>query len=196
MSDLLVVGLGNPGDRYERTRHNVGVDVIYELAQRYGASFSKSRKDKALISTIRLGSNTLTLALPQTFMNCSGESVRPLVKKYVTEQTLEHLVVVHDELDLVPGRVKAKFGGGLAGHNGLRSIRDHLRTTDFTRVRVGIGRPPEYMSVSDWVLKRPNPDDRALISQAVSVASDAIESLVDSDIGTVMAATNGFVAES
>lgn len=195
MADLCVVGLGNPGDRYSRTRHNAGVEVVEELVQRWGSGLTKSRTDKALVDTVRIGAKTVLLAVPQTFMNLSGQSVRPLAKRSNVGEDLGRLVIVHDELDIEAGRVKVKFGGGLAGHNGLRSIRDHLKTTDFTRIRVGVGRPPEYMSVSDWVLKRPTPDERHLIDQAVIRAADAVEMLLEHELTTVMGQINGFCAK-
>lgn len=195
MADLCVVGLGNPGDRYARTRHNAGFEVVDELVSRFGSGLTKSRYDKALVDTLRIGSHQVLTAQPQTFMNLSGQSVRSLVKRANIAQELTRLVVVHDELDLPAGRVKIKFGGGLAGHNGLRSIRDHLKTTDFMRIRVGISRPPEYMSVSDWVLKRPTPDERLLIDQAVTCAADAVEALLCKEFDNVVAMTNSFIAD-
>lgn len=180
----MVVGLGNPGDRYEGTRHNIGVEVVLELAERHGGSLRSSR-EAALADELRVGEHRIAVAFPQTFMNKSGESVRPLVRRYGIED-IERLVVVHDELDLEPGRFKVKVGGGLAGHNGLRSIRDHLKTTDFVRFRIGVGRAPERMRGADWVLKRPGREAREVLDEVVVVAADAAEALLSEPVDAVM----------
>lgn len=183
-ADLLVVGLGNPGDKYVGTRHNVGVEVVQELADRYGGKLKASR-EAAHADELRLGERRVAVAFPQTFMNRSGESVRLLVRRYGIED-LSRLIVVHDELDLDPGRFKVKFGGGLAGHNGLKSIRDHLKSVDFVRFRIGVGRAPERMRGADWVLKRPGKQDRELIDDVVELASDAAEALLVEPVDAVM----------
>ena len=118
-------------------------------------------------------------------MNRSGESVKQLVRRYGIDD-LSRLVVVHDELDLEPGRFKVKFGGGLAGHNGLKSIRDHLHSTDFVRLRIGVGKAPSRMRTADWVLKRPGRADRDLLDDIVELAADAAETLLVDDVDTVM----------
>lgn len=182
-SDLLVVGLGNPGDKYAGTRHNIGVEVLDLLADRYGGSLSSSR-EAALAGDIRIGDARVTLAFPQTFMNRSGESVRLLVRRYGIED-LAKLVVVHDELDLEPGALKIKFGGGLAGHNGLRSIRDHLKTVDFARVRIGVGKPPGEGRGADHVLRRPGKADREVLDEVVAEAADAVEALLQVSVDEV-----------
>lgn len=178
------MGLGNPGDKYMGTRHNVGVEVVYELADRYGGNLKASR-EAAHADELRVGDRRIAVAFPQTFMNRSGESVRLLVRRYGIED-LSQLIVVHDELDLDPGRFKVKFGGGLAGHNGLKSIRDHLKSVEFVRLRVGVGRAPEGMRGADWVLKRPGKQDRALIDDVVEHAADAVEALLTAPVDAVM----------
>lgn len=183
-ADLLVVGLGNPGSQYDGTRHNIGVDVVELLAERHGGRLSSSR-EAALSDEVRVGDRRMALAFPQTFMNRSGESVRLLVRRYGIED-LAKLVVVHDELDLEPGVLKVKFGGGLAGHNGLRSIRDHLKSVEFTRVRVGVGRPPGSGKGADHVLRRPNKNDRVELDISVQHAADAVEALIERDVASVM----------
>lgn len=183
-ADLLVVGLGNPGDEYAGTRHNIGVEVIHELAERHRGQLKASR-EAALSAEVRIGEFRVALAFPQTFMNRSGESVRPLLKRYSIAD-LDRLVIVHDELDIEPGRLKIKHGGGLAGHNGLKSIRDHLHSTDFVRCRIGVGRPPGRMSTADWVLKRPGRADRDLLDEIVVTATDAVEALVREPVDDVM----------
>jgi len=180
----LVVGLGNPGSDYEGTRHNVGVEVINELVERYDGKLKASR-EAAHADELRVGEHRVAVAFPQTYMNRSGESVRPLVRRYGIED-LARLVVVHDELDLEPGRFKVKFGGGLAGHNGLKSIRDHIHSNDFVRMRIGVGRAPSRMRGADWVLKRPGKADRELLDEIVITAADAVEALLAEPFDAVM----------
>lgn len=175
-ADLLVIGLGNPGRDHERTRHNVGVEVIAELARRGGTTLSKS-PERALCASVTIAGARVVLAFPQTYMNLSGESVAPLVKRHGIADPGQ-LVVVHDELDLAPGVVKVKVGGGLAGHNGLKSIRQHLHTDAFVRVRVGVGKPPGSTPGAVHVLKPFGKADRELIDVAVQVAADAVELIV------------------
>lgn len=175
-ADLLVVGLGNPGNQYEGTRHNIGVEVVHELVERYGGKLKTSR-EAAHTDELRVGKHRVAVAFPQTFMNRSGDSVRLLIRRYGIED-MERLVVVHDELDLEPGRFKVKVGGGLAGHNGLKSIRDHVHSTDFVRLRIGVGKAPGRMQGADWVLKRPGKEDRQLLDEIVETAADAAEMLL------------------
>lgn len=175
-ADLLVVGLGNPGADYEGTRHNVGADVVELLAERNHDRL-KPTKQAATVAELRIADARVVVAFPQTFMNDSGRSVRDLVKRHGIEST-DAIVVVHDELDLDVGRVKLKAGGGLAGHNGLKSINQHLHSQDFLRIRIGIGRPPGRQSVSDYVLRRPGKADRVELDIAVERAADAVEQIL------------------
>jgi PTH1 family peptidyl-tRNA hydrolase len=171
--DLLVAGLGNPGREYAETRHNVGFLVADELARRHEASFrSKFSGD---LAEIRLYGLRLALLKPQTFMNESGRSVGAAARFYKVEP--EALVAVHDEVDLDPGRLQIRLGGGLAGHNGLRSVARHLRTPEFLRLRVGVGRPErgDPRPVADFVLS-PFPPDFD-VEEVVGRAADAIETL-------------------
>lgn len=171
--EALVVGLGNPGAKYERTRHNVGADVIDELARRAGVVLTSGR-DRALVADTMLSGVRVVLAFPTTYMNESGQAVRPLMKRHgLTEPT--RLIVVHDELDLAPGVVRVKAGGGLAGNNGLRSITAHLHTQDYLRVRIGIGKPPSKERGAGHVLSKLPPAERALLDVAVQHAADAVE---------------------
>lgn len=187
--DLLVVGLGNPGARYRGTLHNVGVDVIDLLAERHHERF-RTAKEHALVAELRIGPSRVALAFPQTYMNESGQSVAPLVKRYGIDD-LSRLVVVHDELDLDPGRLKVKLGGGLAGHNGLRSIKAHLHSDDFTRIRIGIGKPPGGKDRGvDHVLAPPSKRDRGLIDVCVVEAADAVEAILADGIDATMARYN------
>ncbi len=187
-ADLLVVGLGNPGENFEGTRHNVGAEAIARVAARYGEQLKKS-KERSLVSEIRIGQKRVVLAFPQTFMNNSGEAVRALRKRHgITEG--HQLLVVHDELDLPVGRLKLKQGGGLAGHNGLRSITQHVGGGHFMRLRIGIGKPPPSQEVRDFVLKRPGKTERTILDTAISDASEAIELIVRDGLDATMNAVN------
>ncbi len=184
-ADLVVVGLGNPGDKFVGSRHNVGAEAVELLAHRHGHSLGKSR-EAALAAEIKVDGRRVVLAFPQTFMNKSGESVRALVRRWSIADHRDRLVVIHDELDLPPGRIKVKHGGGLAGHNGLSSIRAHLHTAEFTRIRIGVGKPPDPRAGADYVLKRPGKADRDLLDDAVERAAEAALALLDHPVETVM----------
>ena len=184
-ADLVVVGLGNPGDKFVGSRHNVGAEAVELLAHRHGQSLGKSR-EAALAAEIKVDGRRVVLAFPQTFMNKSGESVRALVRRWSIADHRDRLVVIHDELDLPPGRIKVKHGGGLAGHNGLSSIRAHLHTAEFTRIRIGVGKPPDPRAGADYVLKRPGKADRDLLDDAVERAAEAALALLDHPVETVM----------
>lgn len=173
----LVAGLGNPGTRYEGTRHNLGFDVVREFASNCGAANWKQERD-ALLSSSRLANGKqVMLALPQTFMNRSGEVIAPLARYY--DISPEQVVVAHDEVDLALGVMRIKFGGGDGGHNGIKSICTHLATSDFIRVRCGIGRPADSrFQVADYVLGRFTADQTALIDALQKQAAKAIESLI------------------
>lgn len=174
----VVVGLGNPGRSYERTRHNVGFLVADELAKRHDGSWRAKRKAEA--APVGLGSKDVTLLKPTTYMNNSGAALAGF--------KVEQLVVIHDDLDLPTGDVRVKVGGGPGGHNGLRSVIQHLGN-DFVRVRVGIGRPPVGMSVTDYVLGRMD----SAIKEAVPLAADAVEAVIETG---PEAAMNRFNARS
>lgn len=175
-ADVLVVGLGNPGTEFDGTRHNVGFAVIDLLARRHGGRL-KAGKERALVDEVRLGQQRVALAKPTTYMNLSGESVSPLVRRFGIDDA-KALVVVHDELDLPTGTVRVKIGGGLAGHNGLRSIKAHLHDDAFVRVRIGVGKPPSKEQGADHVLKRVGRADREALDVAIEVAADAVELIV------------------
>jgi PTH1 family peptidyl-tRNA hydrolase len=172
-ADLLVVGFGNPGSEYAGSRHNTGAEVVNLLAARHGGALKRGRH-KALADTVRIGSVRVGLAFPQTYYNESGQSVVQLLK-WLGIDDPHHLVVVHDELDLPVGRLKVKVGGGLAGNNGLKSVKAHLHTDDFVRVRVGVGKPPGRTQGVDHVLKRPTKAERAELDIVVQEAADAVE---------------------
>ena len=171
--DLLVAGLGNPGREYERTRHNAGWMVLDELARRHGGSWRS--KFSGSLAEVRLADLRLALLKPETYMNDSGRSVGAAVRFFKVEP--EQVLVVHDDVDLEAGRLQARAGGGLAGHNGLRSLAQHLGSQDFLRLRIGVGRPGrgDPRPVADWVLSpfAPDEDAEALISRG----ADAVETI-------------------
>ena len=184
--DLLVVGLGNPGRGHERDRHNVGWMVVDELARRHGAAFRS--KFSGQLAETRVGDLRLALLKPQTYMNESGSSVAPAARFFKVEP--DALLVVHDEVDFDVGRLQARAGGGLAGHNGLRSIASRLGTQEFLRLRVGIGRPGrgDRRPVADYVLSPFDPaDDQEAI---VGRAADAVEAVLRDGLDVAQRAFN------
>lgn len=180
----LVVGLGNPGQKYARSRHNVGEEVVIELARRHGSPL-KAGRDSALVSEVRIGDHRVVLAFPTTFMNESGQAVTKLIRRYGFK-TIDGLIVVQDELDLPPGTVRVKKGGGLGGHNGLRSVSAHMGTDDYIRVRIGVGKPQSKERGAQHVLSKVPPAERQLLDVAVNVAADAVEKIVTSGVDTAM----------
>jgi len=195
----LVVGLGNPGPRYAGNRHNVGAMVVGELARRYAGGTGsaargepvtttdltplKAHKARAHVAALRLGTGptgapgpAVTVAVPAAYMNESGGPVKALALYYGAD--LDHLVLVHDDLDLPAGTIRLKQGGGEGGHNGLRSVTSALGSRDYLRVRVGIGRPPGRMDPADFVLRDYSPSERAELPFTVSDAADAVELLL------------------
>lgn len=179
-STLVIIGLANPGDQYEGSRHNVGGDAVRLVAERRGVSLRLERRQRALSATVSTARGPVTLAVPITFMNESGAAVAPLLRRTSLED-LSHLVIAHDELDLEPGRLQLKLGGGLAGHNGLRSIAKVLGSNEFARLRIGIGKPPSKEHGADYVLQRPTGAQRASLREHVALAADALEMLLDYD---------------
>ena len=175
-SDLLVVGLGNPGAEYANTRHNAGADAVALLAARHGERLKRS-KERALTAEARVGDKRMALAFPTTYMNDSGLAVAALVRRFGIDD-LNRLVIVHDELDLEVGRLKVKVAGGLAGHNGLRSIVAHLKSDDFVRVRIGVGKPPGKQHGADHVLKRPGKKQQDELAVVIEEAADAVETIL------------------
>ena len=186
--DFLIVGLGNPGTKYSRTRHNVGFEAIELLATRLNATL-KAGRDRALFAEVNTTANAQTkhllLAMPTTFMNESGNAVGPLARRYAISDPLK-IIIVHDELDLEPGVVKIKSGGGLAGHNGLASITQHLKTQDFLRVRIGVGKPPSKEQGGDHVLSKITARERELLDISVQVAADAVQLIVAEGLDAAM----------
>ena len=182
-ADLLVVGLGNPGDEYARTRHNVGAETVELLAKRHGASLRKG-KERARADQVRIGPELVALAIPLTYMNDSGLAVSALARRYGVEP--EQIVIVQDELDLPVGALKVKNGGGLAGHNGLRSITAHLHSDAFLRVRIGVGKPVSKEHGADHVLKKFSKRERTEIDVIIEQAADAVECIVSDGVDAAM----------
>lgn len=191
-SPYLVVGLGNPGPTYDFTRHNVGFWAVADLADRYGSSFSLNTRQRAEVASVKLPGPEqvkLVLARPTTFMNDSGVAVRAIAAFHKIAP--DHVIAVHDELDLDPGRLRVKLGGGDNGHNGLKSMRAHLGTGDFYRVRVGIGRPPGRQSAADYVLNKLKPAQADEMRVDAAVAADAVEFLVREGLTATQNRFNG-----
>ena len=173
---FLIVGLGNPGEEYEHTRHNAGFDTVDKIASEIGVRYWKNECG-ALTGKGAYHDIDVVLAKPQSYMNTSGGPVKQLMNAYGVSP--DHLVVIHDELDIDLGTIRVKFGGGHAGHNGLRSICDKLGTRDWFRVRCGIGRPPGRMPVADYVLSLPKKDAADDFAQATDLGCEAALFLIE-----------------
>ncbi|MDO5083225.1 aminoacyl-tRNA hydrolase [Arachnia propionica] len=177
MSTHLVVGLGNPGPTYAPTRHNVGFWAVDDLADRLGVRFSLAKGQRAEVAAAHLdGEHRVLLVKPTTFMNESGAAVAAVARFHKVPP--DRVIVIHDELDLEPTRLRLKLGGGDNGHNGLKSIRAHLGTGDFLRIRVGIGRPPGRQPAADHVLARMRPAELDAMRVDAAIAADAAVRLV------------------
>ncbi|GAA5784547.1 peptidyl-tRNA hydrolase [Chitiniphilus shinanonensis] len=180
----LIVGLGNPGAEYAATRHNAGFWWVDQLARDGGASLRHENKFHGLVGRARLGSHDVWLLQPMTFMNRSGLSVVSLAQFY---RVLPHeILVVHDELDIPPGQIKLKQGGGNGGHNGLKDIQAHLSTPNFWRLRVGIGHPGDRAQVAAYVLKPPRQEEQTLIDETLDRAHQIVPQLLSGDLGGAM----------
>ncbi|MGD0054514.1 MAG: aminoacyl-tRNA hydrolase [Acidimicrobiales bacterium] len=189
-SVLVIVGLANPGDEYAGSRHNVGGDAVRLVVQRRGEKLSLEKRQRAASVTITGALGPVTLAVPTTFMNESGAAMPTLLRR-TSLGDLRGLVVVHDELDLEPGRLQLKLGGGLAGHNGLRSIAQTLGTNEFARLRIGIGKPMRKEQGADYVLARPTGARLRAMADDVAAAADAIELLIDLGFDEARQRVNG-----
>jgi peptidyl-tRNA hydrolase, PTH1 family len=178
----LVVGLGNPGKEYERTRHNAGFWLVERFANSSGAHFRKDPKYQALVA--RHESSGAWLLLPQSFMNSSGRAVQMLAGFFKLKP--EEILVAHDELDFQPGVARLKLGGGIAGHNGLKDISQRLATHEYWRLRLGVGRPPAGAEGADYVLQKPSPEDRAAIDAAIDKALALLPQMLAGDLQGAM----------
>jgi len=171
---IVIVGLGNPGKNYSRHRHNLGFRVVDELADEAACSWKDNRR-KALVCEARIDTTMVFLVKPQTFMNLSGHAVEPILRRLNADPGL--MIVVHDDLDLAPGKVRIKIGGGDGGHKGVRSISDSLRFRDFMRVRLGVGRPPEGTSAEEFVLS-PFFEEAAVLNDLIQTGCRAVRLIV------------------
>lgn len=179
----LVVGLGNPGPDYELTRHNAGFLVVDLLGENLRATYWKDEAG-AKVAVVRFADEDLVLAKPQSFMNVSGGPVSRLAEKYGAQP--DEVIIVHDDIDLAPGRVLCKRGGGHGGHNGLRSIHAKLGTDAYLRVRVGVGRPPGRMDAADWVLQRLKGDALEELEASIPTAAQAVVHILEHGIDSAM----------
>lgn len=182
MAIRLVVGLGNPGKEYERTRHNAGFWMVERFAAANGVALRKDQKFKALVG--RHDASGTWLLLPQTFMNLSGQPVHMLAGFFKIKP--EEILVVHDELDFAPGVARLKQGGGIAGHNGLRDISQRLATHDYWRLRIGVGKPPPGTEGGDYVLHKPPQEERAAIEAAIDKAIGVLPQMLAGDMQGAM----------
>jgi peptidyl-tRNA hydrolase, PTH1 family len=180
-----VVGLGNPGRELAGTRHNLGADAVRVVAERKGADLRAEKGQRAILAEVTIGSKRVALAVPTAYVNESGDAVRPLMRRFGIKDPAA-LVVVHDELDLPPGRLRVKVGGGTGGHNGLRSIQAHIHSADFVRVRLGIGKPRTAEQGADHVLSRPARRERELLEEVTRRAADAVEDIATDGVDAAM----------
>jgi PTH1 family peptidyl-tRNA hydrolase len=187
----LIVGLGNPGKEYERTRHNAGFWLVERFAVQSGVALRKDGKYQALVG--RLGSNGAWLVLPQSFMNASGRAVQMLAGFFKIQPA--EILVVHDELDFAPGLAKIKQGGGIAGHNGLRDISHRLGSHDYWRLRLGIGHPGDKNVVADYVLNKPSAEDREAIDGAIGRCIEVLPLCLAGDMQGAMQKLHSYEKE-
>ena len=180
----LIAGLGNPGDKYAMTRHNVGLWFIEKLQRAYSIHFSLEKKFKAETGQFSYNGKNIRVIVPNTFMNLSGEAIAPMCSFFRISPS--NVLVVHDELDFEPGTVKLKVGGGHGGHNGLRDIISRLGSNDFVRLRIGIGHPGNSNQVSNYVLKRPNHADSEKIESAIDQAIAVVPDIFNGNYQKIM----------
>jgi PTH1 family peptidyl-tRNA hydrolase len=181
---VVIVGLGNPGARYERTRHNAGAMALAVLAERTGTELKWHKKSGCLLGETSLEGQRVVLARPLSFMNESGRAVREVARWYGAGP--EDLIVLHDELDIAFGQVRVKRGGGTAGHNGLKSVGAHLGTKDFARVRIGVSRPAGNRDAADWVLATFSAEERKELPGILERAADAVQRILEVGLDTAM----------
>ena len=186
---FVIAGLGNPGDKYDGTRHNTGFRVIDLLSEKWGIP-ADSRKHDALCGRGVVNGVKVMLMKPQTFMNLSGKAVASAVNFHKADPSGE-LIVVYDDVDLPAGKLRIREGGSAGGHNGMKDIIAALGTESFTRVRIGVGARPDEWDLADWVLSRPSAEDEEAISAACRRAADAVEAVISHDAGYAMSRYNG-----
>lgn len=186
---FLVVGLGNPGDTYNSTRHNIGFELLDDFIKELNTSWKLNKKTNAVETSVNISGRKLILLKPQTFMNNSGQAVNLTMKYYSIP--LENLIVIHDELDIDFTKVRLKKGGGEGGHNGLRSITQHLGSKDYLRIRLGIGRPPGKMDAATYVLKKFSSNERQELPFIFAKGEEAIDLLLTRDLSTAQNRIHG-----
>ncbi|WP_026665510.1 aminoacyl-tRNA hydrolase [Butyrivibrio sp. FC2001] len=189
----LIAGLGNPEKKYNATRHNVGFGVIDLLSEKYDIDLTEM-KFKGMYGKGRIGNEKVILLKPLTYMNLSGESIRP-VADYFKIDTKTELIVISDDIELDPGRIRVRPGGSAGGHNGLKSIIAELGHDQFARVRVGVGKKPPRIDLADWVLGHFDKEDTALVMDAMEHAADAINIIMENDVNAAMNKWNGYKPE-
>ncbi|WP_026509611.1 aminoacyl-tRNA hydrolase [Butyrivibrio sp. LC3010] len=189
----LIAGLGNPEKRYNATRHNVGFGVIDVLSEKYDIDLTEM-KFKGMYGKGRIGSEKVILLKPLTYMNLSGESIRP-VADYFKIDTKSELIVISDDIDLDPGRIRVRPGGSAGGHNGLKNIIAQLGHDEFSRVRVGVGKKPPRIDLADWVLGHFDKEDTAYVMEAMEHAADAVKIIMEEDVNAAMNKWNGVKPE-
>lgn len=186
-NQYIIIGLGNPGSKYENTRHNVGFNTIDMLSSKHGIKVSKL-KHKALIGDGVIEGERVVLVKPQTFMNLSGESVRDIIDWY--KVPLKNTILIYDDVDLAIGKIRLRSKGSSGTHNGMRSVLYHIQSEDFPRIRIGIGRPPEGWDLADFVLGRFNDDDRKSVNESIEKAADAVSLIVKAGVEAAMNSYN------
>ncbi len=186
----IIVGLGNPGNKYFRTRHNAGFDVVELLCAKWGVKLKKTAH-KALIGEYFIAGEKIILALPQTYMNESGQSVMSLVDYYGVD--MDKLIVVYDDIDLEPGTIRVRASGSAGTHNGMRSVIYLLESQDFPRVRIGVGKPPPEWQLSDYVLAKPPVELHETMFESFKRAAEAVESIIAEGVEATQAKYNGAI---
>ena len=184
----LIIGLGNPGKLYEHTRHNIGFDVIDALADRWGAPLNQT-KFNGMYAIVHRPEGKVMLLKPLTYMNLSGECVRPMMDYFNID--VEDIIVIYDDLDLETGKLRLRGKGSAGGHNGIKSLIQHLGTQEFNRIRVGVSRPPAGMKVADYVLSKFSKEDETIVQEAIKKSCDAVESSLSKKFLDVMNTFNG-----
>ena len=179
----LIVGLGNPEKEYAGTRHNMGFDVINELSKEYNISVEKS-KFKGLYGSGTIGLEKVILLKPQTFMNLSGESVREIMDFY--KISTEELIIIYDDIDIDSGSIRIRKSGSAGTHNGMKSVIQHLNTTEFCRIRVGIGSPNENINMINYVIGKISKEEHAILEKGILKAKEAVVHIIKNDIDKAM----------
>lgn len=180
---FLIIGLGNPEKDYGNTRHNMGFNVINKIAQKYNIEINRT-KFKALFGSGNINNEKVILLKPQTFMNLSGESVKEAIDFYKLD--LENVLIIYDDIDLAPGKIRIKKNGGPGTHNGMKSIVQHLGTENFARLRIGIGKPKDNTDLVEYVIGYVSQEDKELLEDGVNLAVEAVDTIIKENIDSAM----------